>query len=259
MKTITAVLLGCAMAAALSADTLRLSNGSRVSGTFLGGDSREVKFLTDDGGVKSYSVGDVAGIDFRDSASSSAAISSPSPSAPVAPSASRAASTGALIPAGTVISVRTIDTIDSDVTGVGERFRASLDEAIVVNGQELAPRGANAVLQVARIEQAGTLRGKDEVALELASIEIDGRSYEIQTNFAEVESKGKGGRTAKTAGGGAALGAIIGAIAGGGKGAAVGAGVGAGAGTVYSATRGERVKVPSETLLTFSLRNELRL
>ncbi len=69
-----------------------------------------------------------------------------------------------------------------------------------------------------------------------------------------MKGKGRGGDTAKKVGGGAAVGAIIGAIAGGGKGAAIGAGVGAGAGTAVQVfTRGQQVKVPSETLLEFRL------
>ena len=81
----------------------------------------------------------------------------------------------------------------------------------------------------------------------------------MDSNFAEIAGDGKTMKTAKRAGVGAAAGAIIGAIAGGGKGAAVGAGVGAGAGTVYSATKGETVRIPSETLLSFSLREDLSL
>lgn len=58
----------------------------------------------------------------------------------------------------------------------------------------------------------------------------------------------------------AAIGAAIGAIAGGGKGAAIGAGVGgaAGAGTVL-ATRGEDASLPSETRVTFRLKNPVTI
>ncbi len=50
---------------------------------------------------------------------------------------------------------------------------------------------------------------------------------------------------------------IIGAIAGGGKGAAIGAGVGAGAGAGSEIiTRGGQVKVPSETLIDFTLQQD---
>jgi outer membrane lipoprotein SlyB len=74
----------------------------------------------------------------------------------------------------------------------------------------------------------------------------------IVTGDYEVSGRSRGANTAKKVGGGAALGAIIGAIAGGGKGAAIGAGVGAGAGTVIQVlTRGEQVRVPSETTLEF--------
>jgi hypothetical protein len=54
--------------------------------------------------------------------------------------------------------------------------------------------------------------------------------------------------------GGAAIGSIIGALAGGGKGAAIGAGAGAGVGAGSEIiTRGAQVKIPSETLLDFTL------
>ena len=248
------------------ADTLRLKDGSNVDGTFLGGDSRQVKFLRSNGSVKNYSVSDVTGLTFGDTA----AASNESIAAPTrAPRASRAAApartsspqrrSSVTIPEGTVVTVRLIDSIDADVTGVGERFRASIEEAVIVDGREVITTSDDAFVEVARVEQAGRIRGKDEISLELAAVEVSGREYELDTNYAELASKSQTKRTAKTAGGGAALGAIIGAIAGGGKGAAIGAGIGAGAGTVYSATRGQELKIPSETLLTFSLRAPVRL
>ena len=67
-------------------------------------------------------------------------------------------------------------------------------------------------------------------------------------------------RSAKVIGGTAALGAIIGAIAGGGRGAAIGAGSGAAVGTAAQVvTSGQKVKVPAETMLTFTLQNSLDL
>jgi hypothetical protein len=234
------------------ADTLTLKTGSVVDGTYLGGNSREVKFIGSDGKVSTYTVDSVASVRFGDEATApTAAVSAPRPITAPRPSTAAMATT---IPDGTVLTVRLIDSIDSDTAAVGDRFQASLDEALVVNGRELAPRGADAIVQLAKVDQAGRIRGREEIAIELASVTIDGRETVITSNFAELSSKSKTTQTAKTAGGGAAIGAIIGAIAGGGKGAAIGAGVGAGAGTVYSATRGTSVKVASETLLTFVTR-----
>ena len=57
---------------------------------------------------------------------------------------------------------------------------------------------------------------------------------------------------------GAAIGAGIGAIAGGGKGAAIGAAAGGGlGGGVQAATKGQQIKLPSETVLNFTLQTPL--
>ena len=83
---------------------------------------------------------------------------------------------------------------------------------------------------------------------------IDGRDYPLVSSDYSLKGNGRGGDTAKKVGGGAVVGAIIGAIAGGGKGAAIGAGAGSAAGAgVQVFTRGQQVKVPSETLLEFRL------
>jgi hypothetical protein len=271
----------------LTADTLRLANGTRVSGTYLGGDTRQVKFLEADGRTKSYNVSDIEGIDFT--AADSSAIAAPvasSPSfsapaasaraasspAPVATAAASAASSAAAsravtpppapgpaltIPSGTTITVRMIDSIDTDVTGAGERFRASIDDPVIVDGKVAIPRGADATVQVMRVEQSGRISGSDEIALKLYDVTIDRRPYEVATEYAEVKGEGQGKRTAKTTAVTTGVGAALGAIIGGGKGAAIGAGAGAATGVAVSAARGKTLRIPSETRLDFELRAPL--
>ena len=162
------------------------------------------------------------------------------------------------MPAGTGIRIRMIDSIDSDVTQAGEKFQASLDDPLVVNERIVVERGADVTVQVVRVEQSGKFAGRDEVALKLYDITIDGKQYPLISSYAEVASGSRGKRTAKVVGGTAALGAIIGAIADGGKGAAIGATAGAGAGVaVQAATRGQRVQIPSESRLDFTLTGPL--
>jgi hypothetical protein len=67
-------------------------------------------------------------------------------------------------------------------------------------------------------------------------------------------------RTGTFVGGGALFGTLLGAVAGGGKGAAIGALAGGAAGAAGQlATRGKRVRVPAESVLTFQLQRPLTL
>ncbi len=252
-------------AALLRADELRLHNGTTVTGSFVGGNTRSVRFIGDDGELRTYSVGDIESIHFVSTASAAVPYA-PAPSrAPATPAraqrplraAASAPQHSATIPGGTVITVRLIDSIDADVTGAGERFRASIDDPITIGGQIVIPRGADATVQVVRVEQAGKISGSDEVALKLYDIVINGKQYELATNYAEVKGKGQGKRTAKTTAITTGVGAVLGGIFGGGKGAAIGAGAGAGAGIAVSAARGKTLRIPSESRLDFVLRAPL--
>jgi hypothetical protein len=82
----------------------------------------------------------------------------------------------------------------------------------------------------------------------------------VVTGEYELTGKSRGASTAKRTVAGAAVGSIIGAIAGGGKGAAIGAGVGAGVGAGSEIlTKGDQVNVPSETLLNFTLQQDVSI
>jgi hypothetical protein len=158
------------------------------------------------------------------------------------------------VSAGTNFVVRMIDSVDSKSASTGQAFAASMAEAVIVNGQTVVPRGAEVVVKLTEAKQSGTFTGKTELTLSLASVKVNGKSIDINTQTISRESDSRGTKTAETAGGGAIVGAVIGAIAGGGKGAAIGAGAGGAAGAaVQVVTKGERVKIPSETRLTFVL------
>lgn len=251
---VAAVVIG--ISAILGADTLRLKNGTRVEGTYLGGDSRQVRFVGPDGASKTYSLSDVSGIEFGSSvstASSSAASTSSSSSSSIRDRSRRArAASSVTIPQGTQVTVRMIDTIDSKAASPGAKFRASLDEPIVVGGSEVAPRGADCTVEVVRSQEGGRLSGRSEMAIRLADITVNTRTYPVETSYAELKSESETKNTAVKTLGGAALGAAIGAIAGGGKGAAIGAGAGAAAGATLATLKGPELQVPSETRLTFN-------
>ncbi|HWS95252.1 MAG TPA: BON domain-containing protein, partial [Candidatus Methylomirabilis sp.] len=162
------------------------------------------------------------------------------------------------IPAGTQLTVRLNDGLDTERNQVGDEFHATLGAPIVMDDQTVVPSGADVVGRVVDVKSAGRFAGNSALTLELNSLSVNGKTYNIQTNQWSRQGKGEGKNTAVKAGGGAAVGAIIGGLAGGGKGAAIGSVAGAGAGTGVAATKkGEQIKLAPEASLSFLLINTL--
>jgi hypothetical protein len=163
-----------------------------------------------------------------------------------------------LIPAGTQFTIRLNDPLDSERNQVGDTFHASLSAPIVINGETVIPSGADVVGRVADVKSAGRFAGNSVLTLELTSVSMNGRTYNIQTNQWSRAGKGEGKNTATKVGVGTAAGAVLGGLIGGGKGAAIGAASGAGAGTGVAASRkGEQIKLAPEAVLNFQIINPL--
>jgi hypothetical protein len=194
--------------------------------------------------------GTAAPIASTDPAASATAAQPAAAAAPPAPPQPRTVT----VPSGAIITVRTIDPIDSSVNTTGQIFKASLDAPIVVDDRVIVPKGADAYMKLANAKSAGKFAGKSEITLDLQSVVFQGKTYNVTSSDVQQSGKSRGKDSAVKIGGGAALGALIGGIAGGGKGAAIGAAVGGGAGTgVQVFTKGKQVKIPSETRLDFTL------
>jgi hypothetical protein len=129
---------------------------------------------------------------------------------------------------------------------------------VVVGGRTVIPSGSDVVVKLVDTRESGKFRGRTTLTLDLVSLKVNGRMVDVNAGTVTEESSSRGKRTAEVVGGTAALGTIIGAIAGGGKGAAIGLGAGAAAGAgAEILTKGQRVRIPSETQLTFVLENGL--
>jgi hypothetical protein len=158
------------------------------------------------------------------------------------------------IPDGTELSIRLIDPLDSEKNQVGDSFRATLNHSIIIDDKTAIPAGADIMGRVIDVKGATHYSGQSVLAVELVSLAMGGKSYELHTQEFRKQGEARGKNTAEKVGGGAAVGAIIGAIAGGGKGAAIGAAAGAGAGTGAQAiTKGQKVQYPTESVLNFHL------
>lgn len=163
------------------------------------------------------------------------------------------------IAAGTTIPVRTDDAIDARDAGDGRVYSGVVDRDVLDENNRIAiPRGSDVELMVRDI-------GHHTLALDIEAVVVNGERYGVTTydvtrHGNDKDNVGVNKRTGKFVGGGALFGTILGAVAGGGKGAGIGALAGGAAGAVGQvATRGKRVYLPSESVLTFQLREPLRL
>jgi hypothetical protein len=162
------------------------------------------------------------------------------------------------IPSGTTLAVRLVDAIDSETATQGQTFHATLNSPLTVDGDTAIPAGYNVEGHVVTVQSAGKFAGQSLLVLQLDRISAAGKNYTIQTDQYRKQGSSRGKNTVEKVGAGAGIGALIGALAGGGKGAAIGAaaggGLGAGAQTV---SHSQQIKLPSETVLNFTLQTSL--
>lgn len=165
------------------------------------------------------------------------------------------------IPAGTTVQVRTTEAIDTQSMD-GRIFTGTVENDVRdTQGRLAIPKGATAELVIRRDTD-------NDLVLDLDSVMVNGRRYGVDATRnrvgggIDIRNSGIGANkeTARNVGGGALLGAILGAVIGGGDGAAAGAAAGAAVGAgAQILTKGRRVNVPSETLLSYRLQSDLNL
>jgi BON domain-containing protein len=159
-----------------------------------------------------------------------------------------------IIDQGTQLAIRLVDPIDSEKNQTGDVFHATINAAITSDGELAVPTGADVTGHLVDVKSAGKFKGQSVVVLQLDSLSVGGRTYTLQTDQYRKEGSSRGKNTAEKVGGGAIIGGIIGAIAGGGKGAAIGTAAGAGVGAgAQEVSKSQQIKLPSETVLNFTL------
>src|SRR5665213_1325037 len=183
MRILTMLLL---LGAGLSfADTVTLRDGRSIQGSFLGGDARTVRIAVGDR-VETYAIGDVANLSFEAPPPPVAAQPPEPPPRVFRPESRedrreerREARAEQLIPAGTVLTIRMVDSVDSERDRLGQTFRASLDEPVIDNaGNTQVQRGADVVVKLVDDQQSGKIAGRTILTLDVVSLYINGRTVE---------------------------------------------------------------------------------
>ena len=159
------------------------------------------------------------------------------------------------LPEGTPLTVRTTTALSTNTHQAGQTFSTHLEDSLVYDGREIAPKGAQVEGRIVQADKGGRVKDRATLTIQLTGLHTTGgRVVEISTTSISREANATKGKDATKIAIGSGIGAAVGAIAGGGKGAAIGAGAGAGAGTgVVLATTGDPAVIPGETVLFFEL------
>jgi hypothetical protein len=164
-----------------------------------------------------------------------------------------------IVPAGTVLNVRTTQPIAAESSQPGMTVTGVVDDPIAVNGEIVIPRGAIATLEVVNVERSSNMKGRDRITFKVHSIQTRSGTYPVATSQVELKGSSEGKKAAKKVIGGAGIGAALGGILGGGTGAAIGAATGGGTGAVITGSGKTHLVVPAETLLQFRLSTSMRV
>ena len=179
---------------------------------------------------------------------------------PEAPAKAKAVARPVRIAAGTVLEVRVGEALSTARNRVGDKFEATLDEPVTVEGQAVLARGARVEGHVTSSSSSGRLEGRAMIGITLDSVEHQGKKVPLVTTLDTKTGEAHKKRNIELIGGGAGVGALIGGIVGGGKGAAIGAGAGAAAGAGTAAATGKKdIEIPAETVFAFKLRSAVDL
>jgi hypothetical protein len=265
MRILARFALIAVFAFGLSAARITLRDGTVVYGQFVSGSPQSIVVQDQDGMRHRFDVNQVQTIDFgeqrRDNGNDrDRQFNDPQPPPP---QSRNYGDRFATLQAGTQISVRTDEKIDSANAGEGRTFSATIGQDVLdQNGRIAIPRGSQAILVIRRVNEGGAVSNGSFI-LDLDSVRVNNRTYLVASSdvkASDANGLGANRRTGEMVGGGAVLGTLLGAIAGGGKGAAIGAAAGAAAGGgVEVLTKGHEIRVPAETMLNFRLDQPLDL
>ena len=174
--------------------------------------------------------------------------SASTPAAGAAPEAAKApeppAEREVTIPQGTTLRLDLATSLATDTSKVEDPVRATLRQAVVIDGATVIPAGTELQGSVTGVERSGRVKGRAKISYRFTKLSLDGESYSVKTAAIGHEAEATKKQDAAKIGIGAGAGAVLGGILGGGDGAAKGAAIGGAAGTgTVLATRGKEVKL----------------
>jgi len=148
------------------------------------------------------------------------------------------------IAAGTTMSFATNSKVCTNNKQVGDKFTATLSDAVSASNGIDIPSGATGTFEVTEAKTARNSRDATTLGLKLLSVTFGGRTYPVDASIQTASTTKVRAETtaddAKKVAGGAVIGAIAGQILGKNtKGTVIGAAAGAAAGTAAAAANAD--------------------
>ena len=198
--------------------TVYLRDGSQYAGTVTSSSAAEITLAGDDKSTRTIAMKDVKAVEY-DEPAAQAQTQKPASEAPLAqtqpppaaeppppqmqpppaapplrrrepelaherhyhPDAEAVTTRSYEVPAGTQLSVRTEETIDSAHAAEGQTFAAEVTNNVLdSSGGVVIPRGANAQIIIRSASQGGRFRGSSDLVLDLVSVSVGGRRYQVR-------------------------------------------------------------------------------
>lgn len=243
-----------ALATTAVADQLILKDGQVLEGNFVGRADGMVTFEIAGQQLKipEANVESMTMTMGGSAAPAAQAAPAPAPAPPPPPPPPPKPKAKPTVPAGTRLTLRMAESIDTSRHKAGHRFIAKLEADLVADGVVVAPRGTTVYGQLVSATSSGRVAGSSSLTVAFTDILINNKMYPISTE----PMSGKTDNTAKKSGRQVGRAAVLGGLIDGSSGAKTGAAVGAGAAIL---TSGNQAGIPSGTLLDTQLRAPLTI
>ncbi|HSJ64750.1 MAG TPA: glycine zipper 2TM domain-containing protein [Gemmatimonadaceae bacterium] len=199
--------------------------------------------------------------------------STPAPSRPATTPSGNTVTSGtrgsegslATIPAGTNITLTSGERVCTNTHKPGDKFTATVSEAVMGSDGAVIPAGSRAVVQVTSVDQSENVNDPARIGLVVQQIVVDGKAYPVDATITsasveQVRTASKGSDAKKVIGG-AVAGAILGQVLGKDtKSTVIGAATGAAAGTAIAMGTGDHAGcIPSGGTIAIRLNTPARV
>jgi hypothetical protein len=228
------------------AATVELKDGRSIQGAIISQNAEEL--VIDMHGIEvKLPTEQIQNISFSDSPNDDTTISSYTETNQTEGALTNTTSTEkAELPAGTQLTVRMSESVNTRHHQTGQRFTAVLEADLMAGDTLVAPRGSTVYGQLSEVKKAGRMAGSASMSITLTNIRINDQMHDIQTDVLSSSGSNTAGDTV----GKTARAAAIGGLINGSSGAKNGAKVGVGASVI---TQGNDIELPKDSLIDFTL------